>query len=271
LIETVSGDEAARLFLDHSGVSAGARGPALLRRLARGFSELPYENISKILKKAGSDDLSHALRLPTEVAVDHIEKGLGGTCFSLTFFLERVLRSLGFDAYKVMAHMNSGSNVHCLAVVRGEGATYMIDPGYALYEVIELPATKTRVTCPHAIVEVMRDGAGDFNLWTQDAAGRKWRYVFRNVAVGDAEFERHWMESFTKPTLHNICLTRMTPGGHVYFRKDFFKFTSRASIDKRKIKRNVERLVEEEFGISGNLTRAAQEILALRREAGWRK
>ena len=271
MIETAGGDEAARLFLDHAGIRPGAQDMAFLRQLAHGFSQFPYENISKIIKVAGVGNPSEALRLPTEVALDHIGKGFGGTCFSLTFFLERVLGSLGFDAYKVMADMNSGRNVHCLAIVQSMGTKYMIDPGYALYEVIRLPETNTRVTCPHAVVEVVNAGGGNFSLWTEDASGRKWRYAFRDDPVGEADFERYWIESFTKPTLHNICLTRMTPRGHIYLRKDFFKFTSRESIDKRKVKQDVERLIREEFGIDGDFTRAAQKILAARREATWRK
>ena len=167
--------------------------------------------------------------------------------------------------------MNSGRNVHCLVLVREMGATYMVDPGYALYEVIELPAAVTRVTCPHAIVEVTNAGGGAFSLWTEDAGGRKWRYTFRDEPVDDADFERCWVESFSKPTLHNICLTRMTPQGHIYLRKDFFKFTSRGSIEKRKVKQGLERLIQDEFGIAGDYVKAAGTILAAKREAPWRK
>ncbi len=271
MIETVQGDDAARIFLAHAGVGPGARDMALLRNLALGFSRMPYENISKIIRAACSDDPREALRLPTEVALDHVEKGFGGTCFSLTFFLDRVLRSLGFDVYKVMAHMNSGRNVHCFAVVRAMGGKYVIDPGYALYEVIRLPEVNTRVACPHAVVEVVNTGGDKFSLWTTDASGRKWRYGFRDDPVDEADFERYWIASFAKPTLNSICLTRMTPRGHVYFRKDFFKFTSRESIDKRKVKQGVERLIQEEFGIGAEFAEAARKILAARREATWQK
>jgi arylamine N-acetyltransferase len=271
VIEKVHGGEAARLFLDYSGITPGVGGLGLLRRMALGLSRLPYENISKILKIGGSRVPREALRLPTEVVEDHIAKGFGGTCFSLTFFLERVLKSLGFEAYKVMADMNSGRNVHCLVLVKGEGAAYMIDPGYALYEVIELPMAAVRVNCPHALVEVAAAGDGSYSLWTEDASGRKRRYVFRDEPVRDSDFERYWVESFSKPTLHNICLTRMTEGGHIYLRKDFFKFTSRKTIEKRKVGQGVERLIQDEFGIAGDYVRAAEAVLAARREAAWRR
>jgi arylamine N-acetyltransferase len=267
MIETVKGDEAARLLLDYAGPRTARGGMAFLRELAGRFSLFPYENISKIIRMSFSGEPGRALRMPAEVVRDHIAKGLGGTCFSLTFLLERVLSSLGFDAYKVMAHMNSGRNIHCLVAVREAGETYLIDPGYALYEVICLPEVTTRVKCPHAVVEVVSSGGAGFELWTTDASGRKWRYAFENRPVSDADFESYWVESFAKPTLNNICLTRMTPQGHIYLRKDFFKFTSREGIEKRKVKHDIERVIEEEFGIGSEFTRTAQDILARRREA----
>lgn len=285
------------------------RGLDFLRHLARRFAELPYENISKIIKVSGAQRLEDAMRLPVEVVTDHIERNFGGTCFSLTFLFERVLESLGFDCYKVMADMNSGQNVHCLVVVNEGGAKYMVDPGYALYEVIALPgqaaaggegdggssgegsgegngegrtvgsraassqtasreAGSRRVACPHALVEVRGEGGGQYSLLTEDASGAKWRYRFRDVPTSDIEFERHWLESFGKPTLNNICLNRMTPRGHIYLRKDFFKFTSRAAVEKRRVREGKERLIEEEFGISAELVEYAQQLLDRKRAAG---
>jgi arylamine N-acetyltransferase len=300
MLESVSGDEAARILMPRLGLGgpdrgvrgASARGVDFLRELAMRFSDLPYENVSKILKAAKAATPADAMRLPTEVAVDHVERNLGGTCFSLTFLFERTLKSFGFDCYKVMADMNSGRNVHCLVVVREGGGKYMIDPGYALYEAIALhPEGAERVSCPHAVVEVVAEaGTGDadaevadrvssarpgvaapgvesdgsaptYNLWTDDAAGRKWRYRFKDEPVSDETFEGHWIDSFAKPTLNNICITRMTPRGHIYLRKDFFKFTSPTSIEKRRIASGRERFIEQEFGIGAGWVEAAQRLL----------
>jgi arylamine N-acetyltransferase len=286
----------------------GGRGVEFLRELALRFAEFPYENISKIIKAANSPSLTEAMRLPTEVVVDHIERNFGGTCFSLTFLFERILKSFGFECYKVMADMNSGRNVHCLVVVREGDVRYMVDPGYALYQVIALPPRGIeRVTCPHATVEVGvgeerpnqgrthvaphddkvwtegesgttegESGASEgesgtsegtaYNVWTEDASGRKWRYCFRDEPVRDRDFEGHWLESFTKPTLNNICLTRMTPQGHIYLRKDFFKFTSTTSMEKRKLTGGREELIEKEFGISGEWVEVAQRVLDEKRK-----
>jgi len=100
-----------------------------------------------------------------------------------------------------------------------------------------------------------------YSLWTEDATGRKWRYRFVDEPTPDTVFERHWLESFGKPTLNNICLTRMTPRGHIYLRKDFFKFTSPTAVEKRRIAQGREKLIEQEFGIGAEWVKAAQDLL----------
>jgi arylamine N-acetyltransferase len=273
LLEHVKGDDAARQFLEYIRIGKRVRGLSFLRELAVHFSRLPYENISKIIKSADTGNTLDSMRLPGEVVVDHIERGFGGTCFSLTFFLDKVLKSLGFDAYKVMADMNSGPNVHCLVVVSEGGKDYIIDPGYALSQVMELPGGGTEhVTCPHAEIEIVKDEElGSYNLLTNDATGRKWRYALRNEPVPEEDFERFWIDSFGRPTLNNICLTRMTPDGHIYLRRDFFKFTSRDGVSKRRLKRDIEHIIEDEFGISGEWTERAQRILNGRLGRNWQK
>lgn len=271
MIKPVKGDEALQLFTSRYGIArteASGSGPAggLLEAVVREFSRLPYENISKIIKSAHHDAPLDSFRLPLEVVTDHVEKGFGGTCFSLTFLLERMLRSLGFDCHKVMAHMHMGENVHCLVVVNLAGRRLMIDPGYALYAVIELPERGlTSVRCPHAVVEISIDDAGYYNLHTVDASGRRWRYRFLDVPAGDDAFEEHWKRSFDMPTLRNVCLGRITENGHLYLRKNYFKFASLYDIRKRKLKTGIDRVIEEEFGIDRKWVDMAWDVLAARR------
>lgn len=265
MIERIDGEEAVRAFTDRYGLPTRAYSSGFLREFAKAFANLPYENISKIIKYLRLGDPYLSLRLPHEVVNDHIRYGFGGTCFSLTFLFERVLRSYGFKCYKVMADMRSGRNVHCLVIVEEPGAKYLVDPGYALYEVVELPRRGScSVVCPHAIVEVGTVDGVRYDVWTIDPAGRKWRYSFKDIPVDDTDFEGFWIESFSKPTLNNICLTKMTPSGHLYFRKDFFKFTGHSGITKGYLKVGVERFVSAEFGIDPQWVDYALTLLAKR-------
>ena len=67
---------------------------------------------------------------------DHRAHHLGGTCFSLTYFLEIVLSLHGFQCYPIMADMRYGRNVHCALVVTVDHAKYLVDPGYLLNQPI---------------------------------------------------------------------------------------------------------------------------------------
>jgi len=278
MLETAGGEEATRLFMSSLGRSVTGTGLTFLKDFALHFSRFPYENISKIVKTANAPDPRECMRLPQEVVIDHLEHNFGGTCFSLAFMLERMLRVSGFHCYKVMADMNSGRNVHCLVMVREGEIRYMIDPGYALYGVIPIPEEGTRqVTCPHAMVEVERSGPGAhseggvYNVWTTDSTGRKWRYRFRDDPISDTDYETHWIASFSKPTLNHICLTRITPQGHLYFRKDYSRFASRAAINKQRVRDGVEKYIQEEFGIGADWVSLARKILSERRESSWQR
>ncbi len=80
-----------------------------LQEILQNFAKIPYENISKIIKLSRNFDSQVCkIRLPEEVIEDHISSQLGGTCFSLTFFLQSILAQNGFTCYPVMADMNAG-------------------------------------------------------------------------------------------------------------------------------------------------------------------
>jgi hypothetical protein len=68
------------------------------------------------------------------------------------------------------------------------------------------------------------------------------------------------------PTLNNVCLGRITGKGHLYLRKDYFKFASTGEIKKRKFKTGIDRVIEEEFGIDRRWVGMAWDVLQARRK-----
>ena len=88
-----------------------------LQKILEKFATIPYENISKIIKLSQAWENEQKIRLPEEVIDDHANFHLGGTCFSLTFFLETILLHQGFQCYPVMADMKAGRNIHCAIIV----------------------------------------------------------------------------------------------------------------------------------------------------------
>jgi hypothetical protein len=202
-----------------------------LVELVRRFGQLPYENLSKILAWEGGQRAPH-LRLPRQVMQEHMELGTGGTCFSLTELLRQLARAVGFECYPVMAHMKHGQNIHCALRVEARGRAYLVDPGYLVRRPLPLdlaqrrsmslepcseeprseepllvPAGRGPVAVPHGV------GEGDFDLFTIEPDGPRWRYRFSDVAPGEEAFLEHWRQSFFLPGMRSLVASCRADGG----------------------------------------------------------
>lgn len=235
----------------------------LLREIIWRFAKIPYENISKIIKLNKFYHDACKIRLPEEVMEDHITFRLGGTCFSLTFFLQTILTHHGFSCYPVMADMRAGRNVHCCLIVILEGIKYLVDPGYLLHQPMEINPQKPRVYWTEFSGVELRFNPETqrYNLFTFNREGVKWRYCFQDRPVPPEEFLRHWYASFGWNTMHGICLTKVTDKGLIYVHKDFMQETTFYGKRNFNIKRDYHATIQEIFGIDKQLVEQAQVAL----------
>jgi len=268
-----SHQEAVELFQRHFDLTRSRSELEDLRLLLRHYSKIPYENISKIIKVASHADLEAKFRFPLEVIQDHIEHCLGGTCFSLTYFLEQILLLRGYACHKAMAHMSAGENIHCVIVVALARYRYLVDPGYLLWEPLLLSPQVPQVCfSPQGGVEVRYDpAANQFHLFTFNARGRRWRYRFTDEPVAEEEFRQHWIASFSKPTLHNILLNQLTEKGLLYIRGNHLRLTSFEEERKANIRQKYHRQVQDFFGIEPQWVEEALSILRRQRQEWMRQ
>jgi len=238
-------------FFRHFKLSRGNPDLLFLRQIIEKFAAFPYENISKIIQLSQTWDSGTQIRLPDQVIEDHIRKNLGGTCFSLTFALQTILLQNGFIGYPVMAHMRAGRNIHCALIIGLDGLKYLVDPGYLLNEPMQLEAATRRVYHREfGGVELRYTPASDsFDLFTFENQEIKWRYQFQDRPCPPDEFLQYWTASFTMPTMHGICLTRITPKGIIYIHKEFMRQTTEQGKKNFKLKTNYHETVHELFGI----------------------
>jgi len=262
-----SHQEAVWLFERHFALSQPRSDLDYLRQILRHYAQIPYENISKIIKVAKNPDPEAKFRLPRELMEDHIDHRLGGTCFSLTYFLEQILVGSCYSCHKAMAHMSAGENIHCVMVVEVSGGRYLVDPGYLLWEPLPLSFEGPQISyTPRGGVELEYDAnSGLFHVFTFDIGGRKWRYRFLDQAVSDGEFREHWIASFSKPTLHNILLNQLTEKGQLYIRGNHLRLTSAAEERKANIRQDYHRQIQEFFGIEPRWVEEALSILKRQR------
>jgi len=250
ILDPVQYRTAVHEFNRFFNISRKSPGITLLEEILFHFSGFPYENLSKIIKRYHSFE-SPEIRLPDEVLEGHIRSHLGGTCFSLTFFLGAILTHHNFEAYPVMADMRRARNAHCALIVVYEGSKYLVDPGYLLNKPMELdPAVPRIYHTDHSGVEVVyRPEDNGYHVHTFDYNNVKWRYRFQDRPVPEAEFLHYWLDSFSWNSMHGLCLTRTEKGKMIYIHKYYMRETRSGRKTNFNIRNNYHQTIFSHFMI----------------------
>ena len=241
--------------------SVSSKGPdgAFLEEILTYFSGFPYENLSKIIKYREHFEGTEKIRLPGEVMEDHAAHRLGGTCFSLTYFLQTILEHHGFRCYPVMADMRWGKNVHCALVVRMDSAKLLVDPGYLLSRPMVIDKDRPRMyrTAFSGVELVFRPESEEVDLYTFDPNQKKWRYRFRDRPVEPETFLDHWLSSFAWNSMHGLCLTKVEKDRMIYIHKTFMRETGFHHKKNVTIKKDYHGTIHRVFGIDPQLVEQA--------------
>lgn len=232
-----------------------------LRELYRAFTNLPYENVSKIIRSSEpAENGMPLLRTPDQVLEGYLDSRLGGTCFSLTQCLFSLLSSCGFKAYRVLGDMRHGLNIHCAVIVPLTGNKYLCDSGYLLPEPVRLDPGGRSVhkgTIYAYLLEPDRE-PGVYSMHTRTHAGEvHWRYRIRDRAVDDSEFEFHWRRSFDLPMNRQLVLSRNLEDAQVYVHKNKLRLRMPDGRKNRNIRTSLGQSVEELFEIQAQLVERA--------------
>lgn len=244
------------------------KSPALsyLSEIFTKFAQIPYENISKIISFKDSPNWNTPIiRLPETVIAEHIDHHLGGTCFSLTFFLQAILKTLGYICYPVMADMRVGQNVHCCLIVLLDEVSYLVDPGYLLTKPMPFsPLAESLHNAEHAGVAIEYNSQDDyFDLYTCSKTDRKWRYRFHNKPVTSEVFQQHWLASFRRNSMHGLCLTKVMKNGVLFVNRTSMRETTFSEKHNFNLKKNYHQTLEARFGIKRQIVEQGQDALRL--------
>ncbi|MFA6743141.1 MAG: arylamine N-acetyltransferase [Candidatus Neomarinimicrobiota bacterium] len=229
---------------------------AHVSKILRSFSLLPYENLSKILNLNRKWDDS-PFRWPHDIICDYDKFRLGGTCFSLTFFLKTILDYFGYQTIILMADMKSGRNTHCTLQLDFNNREYLLDPGYLLH--YPLPLGEPLIS---GNVQLDYDPFTErYTLFTFENGKQKWRYSFLKKATSIEDFQRYWQDSFHWMTMHGICLSKRDKERFIYLHNHYLKLESSDERFKGNVKTEVAELAQRWFDISPEIVRRAEKAL----------
>ncbi len=193
----------------------------LLEKVLRVFSRIPYENLTKIIE-AESKDFEKKLRTPYYVIRDYFEKGGGGTCFSLVYFLKNFLSYSGFKSSFLLADRSYGENTHTLISLEIDGKNYLCDIGYLIYKPIPLEGdiVKFKTKTYNFIYENKNDG---IYVYTENERGfKKFRFKIKRDKVDEETFISAWEESFEFEMMNHKVVSKEVEDGTIYIRDEHF-------------------------------------------------
>jgi len=254
--------DTARLFLAHHQLPEGPADGDLLRRILAAFARIPYENISKLIKLNETRGEWDRLRWPAEVWADYRARHLGGTCYSLTFFLWAILDGCGYAAAPLVMDMKWSPAAHCGLRAELADGPCLLDPGYLLGEPLPLHGATSVRYDNYTGVELRHDAAGDvYELYTFTRRERQFRYRFTPAPLCLDEFLVYWKDSFYQKSMRHICLTRLDPAtrGRIYVRNEFIRHYTPAG--KENMKLTLEEAAARYFDIPPELVRRARRYL----------
>lgn len=273
--------------------SKAAAFPEALLTALRELSLLPYENLSKILAFAERGKAEKAMVDPDELRREARDKGTGGTCFSLTYFLHHRLKEAGLEsafliADKPWAREPAHRGIHCGLLFPCEGRDYLLDPGYLLFDPLPIPSQGLCASLeapPNRFLLEDLPLRGRWRLSTgpQPPLGTpdpiplpagaaalpepalKPRFDFKKTPVTEAEFMEYWVASFDFPMMDYPVLTRLQDGTQLYLQKrSFIRRDAGGSTLVRLNRAALVKVAEKEFGMERDTVEAALEAVLRR-------
>jgi hypothetical protein len=215
----VRGPEILARFLNTSGIDRNQSRDLLINQVTAAFKNVPYENLTKILKAGSVISAASAMRYPDEVLGDYLKWGTGGTCFSLTAALAAVLDALSIEVYPILADRHYGPDTHCgLIMAQPGGELLLLDPGYLLFAPLRIPREQPVFfdTGFNRVELVPVPGGSRLELYTSVRNNRKLRLTFKMEPVSDETFGAAWERSFAFEMMTYPVLTRQLAGCHQY-------------------------------------------------------
>lgn len=257
--------ESVNAFFRVANLKNGGATLANLTKLMQEFLKFPYENLTKIIHFNTAKDESARYRLPEILWNEHLEWGSGGTCFSLTYFFETILKSAGFNCYPVMVDRSYGKNTHCAIICLIDGGKYLVDPGFCLSRPITITKTESIHKLPHNTYILSPLGNNQYSLSTSQAGTVKSRYVLKDFPVTPAEFLKHWKDSFSWPMMRHLCITRLSEDGYLYLRDKFLRHTTAHDKKQENITINYDNRIADLFNLSQDVVKLASNIILERK------
>jgi len=131
-------------ILDYLGCPPKAPTLRYLNRLIHAYiRKVPWESVSRIVKRHTMQNTKDCPRLPEEFWSDAMRYGFGGTCFESSLAFYSLLMSLGCEGYLTVNDMGESRGCHAAIIILFSGQKYLIDITIPVHAAIRIDPQKT--------------------------------------------------------------------------------------------------------------------------------
>jgi arylamine N-acetyltransferase len=250
-------------FITHFGIRRNRSPREVFSEVVAAFARLPYENITKIIKRAEAGTPEKARRYPEELIQNHFEWGTGGTCFSLTSALMELVRSLGWKTEYILADRRYGQDTHCALLIWIDGNPHLLDPGFLIVDPIPISSSEQGIETGFKRLLLAPEGRDDrISLSTVRGNSKTYRLTYKTSPVEVGEFSRAWDASFDWEMMQYPLLTRTVASSQVYLRGSRLQVARTDSVEKCEMGReDMISKISREFCIRPEIVAHALSIL----------
>ncbi|MDK2977058.1 MAG: N-acetyltransferase [Candidatus Marinimicrobia bacterium] len=231
----------------------------IINNLLEDFSDIPYENLSKILRLPLKRH--QRPRSPETLISEFLQFGRGGTCFSLNYTVMKALRLNGYPAWPVSVHTGRNSFPHYATIFSLRDQSYLVDPGYLLYTPLCLKEKGSDYGTNGVLDYELSKQNGVYTLYSIDSQHRKIRYTFTPKPVSDSLFIHHWIRSYDY--ISALVASRIVDNSILYINDDYIRFTDAHSVQKSYDIDKANKYLSQYFGFTQKEIDRARSILKI--------
>jgi len=130
-------------ILNYLGLPRKAPTLRFLNQLIHAYiRKVPWESVSRIIKRHTTPETRDCPRLPAEFWNDAMKYGFGGTCFESSLAFYSLLTALGYDGYLTVNDMGESRGCHAAIVIMIDGQKYLVDNTIPVHAAVRIDPQK---------------------------------------------------------------------------------------------------------------------------------
>lgn len=111
--------------------------------------QVPWESVSRIVKRHATLEIKKCPRLPEEFWHQAMQHGFGGTCYESSMAFYALLMSLGYEGYLTVNDMGDSRGCHAAITILLDRQKYLVDVTIPVHAAVRInPCKVTRRQTP---------------------------------------------------------------------------------------------------------------------------